>query len=75
MDKEYSIKHRLLMAILVIASAVIVFGSFIYGRIIGTYYRTTIEIAATSFVEDINGWINEAEDYFYGVLDLAENPK
>lgn len=75
MDNEYGVKHKVLMAVLVVGSAVIVLGSFIYGRIIGTYYRTTIEFAAASFVDDIGGWIDEAEDYFYGVLNLAENPK
>lgn len=75
MDNEYGVKQKALMAVLVVASTVIVLGSFIYGRIIGTYYRTTIEFAAASFVDDIGGWIDEAEDYFYGVLNLAENPK
>ena len=75
MDNDYGAKQKALMAVLVVATAVIVLGSFIYGRMIGTYYRTTIEFAAASFVDDISGWIDEAEGYFYGVLDLAENPK
>ncbi len=75
MENKSNVKHNVLMAVLVAASAAIVIGSFVYGRIIGTYYRSTIEVTVASFAEDINGWIDEAESYLTDVLNLAQNPK
>ncbi|GEM_PF-4072875 len=70
-----SIINRAVSAIVItVACAMIIVGSFMYGRIIGTHYRSTIEVTVSSFADDIGGWINEAKEYLYGALNLAENP-
>ncbi len=75
MEKKTGIRQRILLAVVAFACVSAVLGSFVYGRMIGTYYRSTIEGTVDSFSEDISGWLSAAESYLTDVLNLAQNPK
>ena len=61
--------------VLFAAGVSIIFGSFMYGRIIGFHYRDTIEVTAATVYGDIAKMVEESREYLYEVMGLAENPK
>lgn len=62
-------------AVLFVAGVCVIFGSFMYGRIIAAHYRDTIEVTAATIYDDIAEMVEEGREYLYEVLGLAENPK
>lgn len=75
MERKSDAKGVIAAIVVTVASVAVICGTFMYGRIIGAHYRTTIEKAANSFAEDIGEWIDEAKEYISNALNLAENPK
>ena len=74
MKEETGRRKIILPTVILLACLMIIVGAFMYGRLIGSYYRSSLEIAFNSFVEDIGGWIDEAQTYISEALNLAENP-
>lgn len=62
-------------AVLFVTGVCVIFGSFMYGRIIAAHYRDTIEVTAATIYDDIAEIVEEGREYLYEVLGLAENPK
>ncbi len=75
MERKLSIKGLFLSTVVLFVSVTVICGSFVYGRIIGSHYRTSIEVTANEFAEDVNRLVDEARDYLESALGLAENPQ
>ena len=75
MEKGFLIRGMVSRVVLFAAGLSIIFGSFMYGRIIGFHYRDTIEVTVATIYDDIVEMVEEGREYLYEVLGLAENPK
>ena len=75
MEKGFLIRGMVSRVVLFAAELSIIFGSFMYGRIIGFHYRDTIEVTAAKIYDDIAEMVEEGKAYLYEVMGLAENPK
>ncbi|MBQ5884898.1 MAG: hypothetical protein IIW79_00595 [Clostridia bacterium] len=75
MEKGFLIRGLVSRGVLFAAGLSIIFGSFMYGRIIGFHYRDTIEVTVATIYDDIVEMVEEGREYLYEVLGLAENPK
>ena len=76
-DLKKGVLSRGLVARMVffIASVSVIFGSFMYGRIIAAHYRDTIEGTAAAIYDDLAELVEVGKGYLYEALGLAENPK
>lgn len=75
LEKGFLIRGLVSRGVLFAAGLSIIFGSFMYGRIIGFHYRDTIEVTVATIYDDIVEMVEEGREYLYEVLGLAENPK
>ena len=75
LEKGLLIRGLVSRGVLFAAGLSIIFGSFMYGRIIAAHYRDTIEVTAATIYDDIAEIVEEGREYLYEVLGLAENPK
>lgn len=75
MEKGELSRGMVSRAVLFVAGVCVIFGSFMYGRIIAAHYRDTIEVTAATIYDDIAEIVEEGKEYLYEVLGLAENPK
>ena len=75
MEKGELSRGMVSRAVLFVAGVCVIFGSFMYGRIIAAHYRDTIDVTAATIYDDIAEIVEEGREYLYEVLGLAENPK
>ncbi|MBQ2422327.1 MAG: hypothetical protein II286_00035 [Clostridia bacterium] len=75
MEKGVLSRGIIARLVLLIASVSVIFGSFMYGRIIAAHYRDTIEGTAAAIYDDLAELVEVGKGYIYEALGLAENPK
>ena len=59
MEKGLLIRGLVSRGVLFAAGLSIIFGSFMYGRIIGSHYRDTIEVTVATIYDDIVEMVGE----------------
>ena len=75
MEKGVLSRGIIARLVLLIASVSVIFGSFMYGRIIAAHYRDTIEGTVAAIYDDLAELVEVGKGYIYEALGLAENPK